>query len=102
MDILRLQYPRCINLESSFNCQILKKKNSPPDAVPQAIFDDLPQNLKDKVLNTTGISTRSLFNMAERSSLPGILAQNDPEGELKGSASNGEPSMRWVKNKPCN
>ncbi|XP_037794812.1 cartilage oligomeric matrix protein-like isoform X2 [Penaeus monodon] len=71
------------------------------DAVPQAIFDDLPQNLKDKVLNTTGISTRSLFNMAGRSSLPGILAQNEPEGELKGSASN-EPSMRWVKNKPCN
>ncbi|SYZ79387.1 Hypothetical protein TART1_2240, partial [Trichococcus shcherbakoviae] len=29
------------------------------DGVPQAMFDDLPQTLKDQVLNTSGISTKS-------------------------------------------
>ncbi|XP_063594893.1 cartilage oligomeric matrix protein-like [Penaeus indicus] len=71
------------------------------EGVPQAMFDDLPQHLKDQVLNTSGISTKSLFTFTERGSLDGLLAQGEP-GQPESYSSNGEPSVRWVLKKPCN
>ncbi|ROT79306.1 thrombospondin [Penaeus vannamei] len=70
------------------------------DGVPQEMFDDLPQNLKDQVLNTTGISTRSLFTIGGMGARDRSLFQ-EPEGENGNRASNGKPRMNWVQ-KPCN
>lgn len=64
------------------------------------MFDDLPQNLKDQVLNTTGISTRSLFTIGGMGAQDRSLFQ-EPEGENGNRASNGKPRMNWVQ-KPCN
>ncbi|XP_063594895.1 cartilage oligomeric matrix protein-like [Penaeus indicus] len=67
------------------------------DGVPQAMFDDLPQTLKDQVLNTSGISTKS--------TLGGLLGQDldaqDPDSDANSRSvlQGDQPSIRWVKGK---
>ncbi|XP_042888974.1 cartilage oligomeric matrix protein-like isoform X2 [Penaeus japonicus] len=65
------------------------------DGVPQAMFDDLPQNLQNQVLNSAGISSRSGLHIQDTVGL-------DENVGVRGSLNlDGKPRIRWVNNKNC-
>lgn len=84
------------------NCLRLNVSPS-TDEVPKAMFDALPQNLKDQVLNTTSVSTKSGLQGLKVDKLKGedSVARAAPlvvdQNLAPPSTSGDKPSVKWFK-----
>ncbi|XP_063594894.1 cartilage oligomeric matrix protein-like [Penaeus indicus] len=70
------------------------------EEIPQAMFDDLPQAVKDQVLNTTSVSTKSVLQSLKvdgdsmARAAPSFVGSQAPDPS---STSGDKPSMKWFK-----